>query len=185
VTKHKLRLLHDLIWLLISAGIALFAAEAGIVEQIVSWFGALSWVGIILAGAFFTSVFTTAPAIVLLGTFAVTTSLPALVVLGALGAVCGDYLIFRFVKDRLVSDFEYLLSFSGKKRLRAIFKTQLFRIFTPFVGALIIASPLPDEIGVAMLGVSRVKNRIFLPLSFIANGLGILLIGLIAQSIIK
>lgn len=184
MTKHKIRLLHDLFWLLVSSIIAVLAVKAGITDQIVFSFGTLDWVGIILAGAFFTSVFTTAPAIALLGTFAETTSLPTLAILGGLGAVCGDYLIFRFVKDRLAEDFKYLLSFSGKKRFSAIFKTQLFRVFTPFVGALIIASPLPDEIGVAMLGVSKVKNRVFLPVSFVANGTGILLIGLIAKSII-
>lgn len=49
------------------------------------------------------------------------------------------------------------------------------------VGMLIIASPLPDKLGIALLGFSKTKQRFFLLLSFTANFLGILAIGLAAQ----
>lgn len=177
------KILRDLILLVSGVVLAVFLVRAGIAEQFVIWLDGWSWLGVVVAGMLFTSVFTTGSAIVLLGTFAETTPLPVLAVFGGLGAVLGDYIIFRFVKDRLSEDLEYLLSFSGKKRLSAIFRTQFFRLLVPFLGALVIASPLPDEIGVAMLGLSKVRNRVFLPLSFVLNGVGILVVGWIAKSV--
>lgn len=105
--------------------------------------------------------------------------------IGGLGAALGDYIIFRFVKDRILEDIRYLLSFKKGYRFPAIFKTGLFKFFVPLTAALIIASPFPDEIGVAMLGLSKMKNRIFLLISFIFNGIGILVIGWVAKGIVS
>ncbi len=179
-TKH---LSYDLLIVTVSIVCAIFLVEEGFVSSVVTSLGNLGWLGIIIAGSFFTSIFTTAPAIAILGTFAMTTSLPELVILGAFGAMCGDYIIFRFVKDRVSGDFNYILSFAKGNRLAAIFRTKLFRFFVPFIGALIIASPFPDEIGVAMIGASKVRGRVFFCLSFVANALGILVIWLAARAV--
>ena len=50
----------------------------------------------------------------------------------------------------------------------------------PLTGAIIIASPLPDELGLAMMGLSRVPIAAFIPISYTMNFLGILLIEFIA-----
>jgi hypothetical protein len=50
-------------------------------------------------------------------------------------------------------------------------------------GAIIIASPLPDELGVALMGIGEIRPRVFLPLSFAMNTLGIVIVGLAAQGI--
>ncbi|MDP2934019.1 MAG: hypothetical protein Q8N81_07910, partial [bacterium] len=102
---------------------------------------------------------------------------------GGLGALIGDLIIFRFVKDRVSEHFYYLMRVSKSERLFSIFKLKLFRWIIPFVGALIIASPLPDEIGVTMLGLSKMKNSYFILLSFLLNSAGILIIGLIAKAL--
>jgi hypothetical protein len=62
---------------------------------------------------------------------------------------------------------------------------RVFRAVMPFLGALIIASPLPDELGLVFLGISKLKTRYFLPLSFVLNFFGILIIGLIAKSLVS
>jgi hypothetical protein len=49
------------------------------------------------------------------------------------------------------------------------------------VGAIIIASPLPDELGLALLGVSTLSRPQFFLLSFAMNSLGIFIILLVAQ----
>jgi hypothetical protein len=181
--KARLHLLHDLYIILLSIVFAIFLAKTGIAEVFITSLDSLSWLGVFIAGTFFTSVFTTAPAMVVLGTFAHTTPLPLLVVIGGIGATIGDYIIFHFVKDRMGADLTYLLSAAKGKRLKVIFETHLFKFFVPLLGALIIASPLPDEMGIAMLGLSRMNDRIFLPISFLSNALGILIIALVAQAI--
>ena len=52
------------------------------------------------------------------------------------------------------------------------------------LGALIIASPLPDELGLAMMGVARIKLRVLIPISLVLNFAGIVLIGLIANALV-
>lgn len=184
MSEKKKHLFQDFALLAISVGLAVLFVETGLAHKLVASLDGLRWLGIIVAGSFFTSAITTAPSIAILGTFAETTSLPELVILGAIGAVCGDYIIFRFVRDRMAKDFEYLLSFSKGNRFAAIFHARIFRFFVPFLGALIIASPLPDEIGVGMLGISKIKGRTFFLLSFVANGVGIFLIGLAVKTVL-
>ena len=51
------------------------------------------------------------------------------------------------------------------------------------LGGIIIASPFPDELGISLLGFSKMKTTAFIPVSLIFNFLGILAIGLIAKAI--
>lgn len=184
MSKQKKQLFQDAVFLIIGISFALIVLKFGLAERLVFFLNDFQWLGIIFAGMLFTSVFTTATSIVLLATFAQTTSPLILAVFGGFGAMIGDYIIFRFVKDRISEDFKYLFSFSKRQRILAIFKTHLFKFFVPFIGALIIASPLPDEIGIVMLGMSKVNNRLFLSISYVMNGTGILIISLIARSIL-
>ena len=69
------------------------------------------------------------------------------------------------------------------KRLRALFKMKFFRWFTFFLGGIIIASPLPDELGIGLLGFSKMKVSWFVPVSFVFNFIGICLIGLVARAV--
>ena len=183
--KQKKHLFQDVLLLIISIGFAVYMVKSGLAHELIAHLDGLSWLGIIIAGIFFTSIFTTAPAIAILGTFAETTSLPVLVVLGGIGAVLGDYVLYLLVRDRVTKDFQYLLSFSRMKRFPAIFRTRLFKFFVPFIGALVIASPFPDEIGVAMLGASKVKSKMFFLISFLANSGGIFVIGWIAKRVVE
>src|SRR3989344_1259828 len=138
--------------------------------------------GSFIAGILFVSVFTVAPATIALGEIAQSNSAITVAIIGGLGALIGDLIIFRFVRDRVSQHLFYLIKISKSERLFSIFKLRLFRWIIPFVGALIIASPLPDEIGVAMLGLSKIKNSYFILLSLLLNSAGILIIGLIAKA---
>ncbi len=181
---HKKRLRQDGIIILCSIFFALFLLKDGVVESFIGSFGGFQIFAIFLAGMFFTSVFTTAPAIAVLSVLAQNNNVFLVALLGGLGAMLGDYIIFRFVKDRISEDFKYVFGFSKKKRVPKIFRTKLFHWFAPFFGALIIASPFPDEIGIAILGLSHTSSRVFLFLSFLFNSAGILLIGMVARFVI-
>ncbi len=51
----------------------------------------------------------------------------------------------------------------------------------PMLDALIIASPLPDEFGVSLLGLSKVRVAVLLPIAFVMNFLGILAVAGVAS----
>lgn len=136
-----------------------------------------------LAGLFFTSLLTTAPAIAVLGELAQEGNLFLVAAVGAMGSVVGDFLIFMFVRDRVSRDAEFLLRGPRMMRIFHVFKHRRFRRILPWVGALIIASPLPDELGLALLGVSKLRNRTFVFISYSMNFGGIVLVGLAARGL--
>ena len=130
-------------------------------------------VGSFLSGVFFTSIFTAAPATVMLYEIAQGWSALPVALIGALGAVVGDLLIFRFIRDRLTSGL-------NRKWIKILHLSKA-RFLAAILGGIVIASPLPDELGLALMGLSNVRQRWIIPMSFVFNFLGILAIGLLAR----
>ncbi len=180
--KHE-QLVRDLFFVAVSIGLAIYIVQTGTAAHWVTALEELQYVGIFIAGMLFTSIFTTAPAIVVLGELSQTNSIVLVTLVGAAGAMAGDYLIFRLIRDHILDDINYVLAKSGVRRWPAIFSTELFHYLLPFVGALIIASPLPDELGLTLLGISKMRDRYFLPLSFVMNALGIIGIAIVANAL--
>lgn len=139
--------------------------------------------GAFIAGIFFTSVFTTAPATAVFVYLGVEQAPLSLAFLGALGALLGDLIIFSFIRDSVAEDIAYILERRPRFRLFHIGETRLSRWLTPLLGALIIASPLPDELGIALMGFSKMGKRRFMLISFTMNFLGILAIMAVARAI--
>lgn len=183
MNNHNNNLIRDLGIIVLSILIAVILAKTGILENIIASTQKARLMGSFIAGILFVSVFTAAPATVALGEIARSNSVILVAIIGGFGALVGDLIIFRFVRDRISRHFTYLVKVSRSERLVSVFRLKLLRWMIPFIGALIIASPLPDEIGLAMLGLSRIKTFAFIPLSFILNAIGILIIGLIAKSL--
>lgn len=177
-------LLHDVFIIAVSIGIAAVLVKTEILAKVLASAQELEFLGSFIAGLFFTSIFTTAPAIVTLGEIARINSIMYVALFGALGAIIGDLIIFRFIRDKFSEHiFELISHRSTWKRMKVLFRLRLFRWASLFVGGLIIASPLPDEIGISILGFSKIKTLWFIPISFVFNFIGIILIGLIARAI--
>lgn len=176
-------LLHDLLIIAASIGIAVILVKAEVVVEILASTRGWEFFGSFIAGLFFTSVFTTAPAIVALGEIARFDAVMPTAFFGALGAVIGDLIIFRFVRDRFS---EHILELASHRnvgrKIKRIFRLRLFRWISFFIGGLILASPLPDELGIGLLGFSKINMSWFVPLSFFFNFIGILFIGFIARA---
>ena len=176
--------LADIGILTLSVLFAIVLAKTNVLTNVLSATAELELLATFIAGMFFTSVFTTAPAIATLGEISLSQSVFVTAVIGALGSVVGDLLIFRFVRDRVASDILELLREEGMlRRLRKVFKFRHFRWFTLLLGGILIASPLPDELGIALLGFSTVRTKYFVMLSFGFNFLGIVAIGLTARAL--
>lgn len=185
-TKHVL-FDTSVIALSVAAGVAL--ARSSLVEQMSLVFQGFVYLASFVAGLFFTSVFTVAPATVVLGEISLYNSVFPVAFFGALGSMLGDLIIFYFVRSHASADLEYLVK-SIKWRERfwffrgRLFRLKFMRFILPIAGALVIASPLPDEIGIAMLGLSKLKTSVVMLLSFSFNYLGILLVALAARTLV-
>lgn len=166
-----------------SVVIAVYLASNGVFERILASTQGMSILGSFIAGMFYSSFFTTAPATVALGEIAQEQSVFLVAFLGGLGAVIGDLVLFRFLKTHVADEFVALLAHPRKTRYRQILRMKSNRWFLGFLGALVIASPLPDELGLTLMGIESMKAKDLIPLSFILNALGILVIGLVARGI--
>ena len=175
---------QDIGIVVLSILIAIILGESGVLSQLLASTKDIAFLGSFIAGLFFTSIFTTAPAVVALGGIAQNHSIVLNALFGAVGAVLGDLVIFRFVKGRFSDHLtEILATQGGRHRLRALLHRRTFRWITFLLGGLIIASPLPDELGISLLGFSKMKVSGFIILSFLGNFLGILLVGLAVRAL--
>lgn len=179
--KQNNNLMRDLGVIVLSILIAIVLAKTGAIKDLLTSTREWEIFGSFLAGAFFVSIFTAAPAAVTLAEIAKSNSLWMVALLGGAGALMGDLLIFRFIKDGLAQDIGWLIQKTGRKRLFSIFHLKLFKWFVPFIGAILIASPLPDEVGLTLMGFSKIKMAAFMPISFILNFLGILIMLMITK----
>lgn len=173
--------LRDIGVIALSIVVAVLLARSGIVGELLASVGGFALIGGFLAGMFFVSVFTVAPAAAVLIELFRANSLLEVALAAAAGGLLGDWVMFRFLRDHIAADLAYLARRSPLRRLLAVFRLKCFHWLTPLVGALIVASPLPDEIGLALMGISGLRTALFLPLSFGLNFLGILALGLIAR----
>ncbi|MBL8121161.1 hypothetical protein JNM87_00215 [Candidatus Saccharibacteria bacterium] len=162
--------------LAVSLLVFFYLAGTSQVENVISHIGNLGYFGAFITGIFFVSTFTVAPAAVVL--FHIVEQLHPIevAILAGLGAMVGDYVIFRFMKDRVFAELLPLARKLQAPRLKVLFKSPYFAWVLPLVGAFVIASPLPDEVGVSMLGLSKVKRWQFFLLAFILNATGIFLV---------
>lgn len=150
------------------------------ISNYLSHLGSLGYLGIFIGGILFAFGFT-APFSVGLFILLAPSNIWIAGIVGGFGALISDLLIFRFIKVSFESEFkrlrktkairgmEYLIQRSVGERIK------VYLMYT-FAGIL-IASPLPDEIGVIMLaGLTKINFRVLAILSFILNTLGILII---------
>lgn len=172
--KARKDLAKDLALVFLGAVLALLLSQLGVISFIINLIGN-QILASFFAGIFFTSVFTIAPASVALVNIS-GASIMTVSFWGALGALCGDLTLFFFIRDRFAKDVMDSMKPSVLRHILNTFHLGFMKWISPILGALIIASPLPDEFGLALLGFSRTKVSILIPVSFIMNFLGVYLL---------
>ncbi len=187
MATHKLKnnfILQDIGIITLSILVAVLLIKTHVLSGILGATQNMDIIGSFVAGMFFTSIFTTAPAIVALASVSHNASILNVAFFGALGSVFGDVIIFKFIRDRLSEHLIVLIEHDSMwKRMKALFKFRYFRWLTFLMGGLILASPLPDELGISLLGFSKMKIKSFIFVSFVFNFLGILAICILAQNV--
>lgn len=174
----------NLTLLTIGLAIAFFLYQFESFHTFLLSFGSWGYLGAFIAGFLFVSSFSAATGILILLVLAEKLLPLEIALLAGLGAVCGDLLIFRFVKDDLIEEIRPVFERFGGKHVALLLHTKYFSWSLPLIGALIIASPLPDEVGVSLMGISKMSTVKFLTLSFVLNSLGILFV-ISASTVVK
>jgi hypothetical protein len=145
------------------------AIVQGLLEQIVD----LGYLGMLLTGVLFVSFFTAAPAIALFLAFADSYNPIVISLIGGFGAMIGDYVILRFAEDKIGRE---LKPVAKKLKLIGFINTlhkKRYKPITATIGSIIVASPLPDEAGIALLGLSHISTAKLLIVTYLLNSAGI------------
>ncbi|OGY58493.1 MAG: hypothetical protein A3H06_02195 [Candidatus Colwellbacteria bacterium RIFCSPLOWO2_12_FULL_44_13] len=177
----------NLLLFTIAVFIAVFLAWSGILEFLAGALGTLGYLGALFVGMLFAFSFTAPLAAVtfyFLGEF----HNPFLIaLLGGVGAAFGDFAIFGFLKNRLFTELEELWERHNhafrKDFVTHLFHTRLFHGLGLFLAGVLILSPLPDELGVAIFAYYNLKPQQLLPLSAALNGLGIFFIAAFGSAV--
>lgn len=162
--------------LAISIVVFLFLAQTPLAKNFFTQIGDWGYIGAVITGIFFVMTFTAAPALVVLYYLSESLNPLELALLAGFGTVLGDSLIFIFLKDKVFEELEPIITKLSQHPFWHVFKTPYFSWLTPVIGAIIIASPLPDELGITLLSATRLKKWQFIILSFVLNSVGIYLI---------
>ena len=136
--------------------------------------------GIFIAGVFYTFSFTSSIGALILVTVAPYFPTGVIAVVGGAGALAADLAIFNFVKHDLKKEVDRIANsaFICAVGAKNIFCQQWFRnVF----GAFILASPLPDELGVAMMSTGKISKGNFALISFIVDVVGIYVLVYVAR----
>lgn len=173
-----------LAFFIISIIFAIFLSRQELFHTFLLNLGNWGYIGAFLGGILFVSTFTAATGAIILIILAEKLSSIEMAILAGLGGVVGDFTIFRFVKDGLLSEIIPIYHRLGGGHLTRILRTKYFRWTLWIIGAIIIASPFPDEIGVSLMGISKIRTYQFLILAFILDTVGVFLFIVAARAII-
>jgi len=162
--------------LIISIIVVFLVADTNAAREAIQSLGDWGYFGAVIAGIFAVMTFTAVPALIVLYDFSERLNIYELSLLAGFGSVLGDFIIFSFFKDKVFVELEPIVTRLSKRPFMHIFHTPYFAWFTPVVGAMIIASPLPDELGVSLLSASKIKKWQFILLTFFLNSIGLFII---------
>jgi len=148
-----------------------------VVQGFIAQLDGYGLIGVFIAGMLFSFGFSTPFAV---GFFVSYTphNLLLAAILGGLGGVVADLLIFRTIKITFMDEFNLLKRMKPirafnrmlKKDLSTKVRAYLLHIFA----GIILASPVPDEVGVSMLaGLSHICEDVFVALCFVFKTAGI------------
>lgn len=160
---------------LISLAVGIFILGSPQLHSAITHLGNFELIGAFVTGFFVIMTFTVIPSLAVLLTLSETMNPFLLSILAGAGGMCGDYLLmqyFRSETDELLSD----KTLRNHLFLKRVLNSRIFHWLGPLIGAIIVASPFPDELGITLLGISKLETKKFLLLTFVLDTIGIFLI---------
>jgi hypothetical protein len=155
---------------LLSLGLLLtyFLYRSPFFPNLISFLVRFGYLGGLLGGFLFSSTFTAGIGLLLLLSLAPHLNLFGLVSAGALGAVLTDIIVFFLVRKKIDEHVS--------PGLRKLIHSRYFSWTLPLIGAFIIVSPLPNELGVSLFSIAHAPPEEFAFVSLLSHTLTIFLV---------
>ena len=135
----------------------------------------LGYIGYFICGIAYSYGFTAGPSTALLLILSKEQNIIIGGLIGGVGALIGDILIFKLVRHSLEDEVERLAGNTTIQSINGRMPYLLKKYLFSLMAIIVIASPLPDEIGVSMFAAfTRIKTGSFFLISFFLNTLGII-----------
>ncbi len=170
--------------LVLSFVVAYFLFEYLNIFRLDEFLSSLGYFGTFLTGLLFSYGFTAAPAAAIFLILADSQNIFIAVVLGAIGACIGDFLIFSLIKTGFKDE---LRRFENEKIVREIdeeIPLKLRHFLVLMFAEIMIITPLPNEIGISMLAMDHhMTRKKFIAISFLLSLIGITIIMVIGKVI--
>ena len=138
--------------------------------------------GAFIAGTLYTYGFTAAPATAIFLILDGHQNIFLASLIGGVGALLSDILIFRFITHSFKDEIEKLSQEKPVMFIVNLIPKRMMKYIVPLFAGLIIASPIPDEIGVTLLATTKLSNKMFILIDFCCNVIGIFAILSIARA---
>ena len=170
------KLIIKTIIFILSLSLAWYFLKSGGLTPLVDKVLPVMFLAEFLAGCFYASFFTSPLSIAMFIILAQKQNPITLAIVAGLGAAVVDLAIVRFFKQEVNKDLNILAKSFRFYLINKMLKFFKLDFLLPLIGALIVASPLPDELGLFLLGASKLKYHQLFLLSYVLNTAGILLI---------
>jgi hypothetical protein len=167
---------HNILMLFLGLALAIILSRSSQFNNFIQGLGQFGYISAIIAGAMFVCTFTVATGAYIIFTLAKTLSPVELILFGMIGAVIFDMLVYKTIKNTV--DKEILEAFNTPRfsHFKKILHTKYFAWMAPLIGLLVFLSPLPDELGISLLGLSKLRTYQFFFISILNHSLGMFLV---------
>ncbi len=168
--RHKAATLFALA---LAAAATLYAS--GSIESFAHGLGQYEYAGAFFAGMLFSEGLTTPFGIAAFLTLAKDLNPFLMAAIGATGALCGDLLIYKLFSSQAGRRLK--ISQNESVKIPEI-KNRFLKKISPLLAGIVLASPLPDELAMGLLGLEHYETKKFIAIAFAAKFAAILAIGL-------
>lgn len=173
--RHRLHLIRhkNTLFLIISLAFAIVISHEPWFISMLHSLGGLGYIGAFIAGMLFVSTFTVPLSVVIFSVLNSHLSLVEISLAAGLGAMLGDAIMLRLVRDDLTEEFKPVEKYVEGTHLWKLLHTRHFRWTLPVIGAILIVTPLPNELGFSLLRLAKMSALKFTTVSFVLNLAGI------------
>lgn len=173
---------------LLSIILAIVLFVLGAFDSAAQTLGNFGYIGAFFAGILFASTFTSASAALFFITLGEHLNPYWVGIIGGLGTMIGDLVMYHFIREKLFVELkalsEYFITENRRQKMEEFTKHRVFVWLVPFIASVLIASPLPDEIGIALFSMVNFHPKYVSIIAFLLNAIGIFSLVMIGYCIV-
>jgi len=138
---------------------------------------ALGVFGVFVLGIGYSYGFTAGPATAAIIVIAKDHNIFLFAIIAGIGSLLADLILFEFIRSSFSDEINKLFQERPVRWMASVLPCGIKKFVVPVIASIILASPLPDEIGVTMFAAYKnISEKAFLMLCYLLNTAGILII---------